>query len=152
MKEIFKDVGDTGFKISNLGRIKSKYGRVLKMRDTGTGYLGVRVLVNGEKNKFKAHREVAKAFIPNPSNKPQVNHIDGNKQNNCVDNLEWTTVSENARHSYNKGFVERKLNRHLVECIRHIGVKERGDQKYLASIFDVDKSIIKEIINFTIWK
>lgn len=60
-------------------------------------------LKNGKCRVLKVHREVAKAFIPNPENKPQINHIDGNKQNNTVENLEWCTNSENQLHAYKLG-------------------------------------------------
>lgn len=64
------------------------------------GYHRVNLSVNGVAKKFRVHRLVAQAFIENPLNKPYVNHIDGNKLNNHVSNLEWCTASENEHHSY----------------------------------------------------
>lgn len=67
------------------------------------GYLNVRLCKNGIQKTYRAHRLVAQAFIENPYNYPQVNHIDGNKQNNCVSNLEWVTVSQNNKHARDTG-------------------------------------------------
>jgi len=63
-------------------------------------YMQVWLSISWKKKIFYIHRLVAQAFIPNPENKPQVNHIDGDKTNNHVDNLEWCTVTENQIHSY----------------------------------------------------
>lgn len=75
------------------GRIKK-----LKLRHDTNGY--VSVTLSGQRS-YRVHRLVAEAFLPNPENKPEVNHIDGNKQNNNVSNLEWVSKSENAIHSHN---------------------------------------------------
>lgn len=71
------------------------------------GYLRVRLYIEGRRPTIKVHRAVAKAFIPNPENKPEVNHKDGNKENNRVDNLEWSTPGENTAHAYNTGLKEK---------------------------------------------
>jgi hypothetical protein len=63
-------------------------------------YRCVSVTENGVQKHYSVHRLVANAFIPNPENKPQVNHIDGDPSNNCVDNLEWVTGKENVLHAY----------------------------------------------------
>lgn len=123
-QEIWKDiVGDNNYQISNLGNVRSKdmvliksngvkeykhhiKGRVLtpyvtgKGYKKGKGYLTIRISNNKGK---KIHRLVAEAFIPNPDNLPQVNHIDGNTFNNSVDNLEWCTAKKNIEHSVNMG-------------------------------------------------
>lgn len=64
-----------------------------------SGYRIVALYRNGNRKYFRVHRIVAEAFLPNPYNKPQVNHIDGDKSNNMVDNLEWVNNSENQIHS-----------------------------------------------------
>ena len=101
MKEYWKDIeGYEGlYQISNLGRVKSFYsGKVLKAYKTRNGYLSIRLSKNGISHGFSIHRLVANAFIPNPENKPEVNHIDEDKTNNKVSNLEWNTRLENMRH------------------------------------------------------
>ena len=102
MKEIWKDCkGYEGkYQVSNLGRVWSigsqKY---LKGSYDKDGYIRVNLTAkNGKVKREYIHRLVAKAFIPNPNNYPQVNHKDENKQNNCVDNLEWCTAKYNSNH------------------------------------------------------
>lgn len=69
----------------------------------GRGYANITLIKNGNKFKTVIHRLVAKAFIPNPENKPEVNHINGNKANNNVDNLEWCTRTYNIQHAFKNG-------------------------------------------------
>ena len=97
-KEIWKQVPfDCNYMVSNYGDIYSiRSKKILKGEITKKGYIRVRLTNN---NRMLIHVIVAKTFIPNPQNKPQVNHKDGNKQNNCVDNLEWCTQSENMVHA-----------------------------------------------------
>lgn len=114
MTEQWKKVHGTHgmVEVSTLGRVRSLLRptkTVLKLQADKKGYQRVRVTISGEKMTFKVHREVAKAFIPNPDNKPQVNHIDGNKSNNAVDNLEWVTNLENARHAIKAGLFDSVL-------------------------------------------
>lgn len=106
--EIWKPiVGTKGFiEVSNEGRVRSLLRgepRVLKTQVDNKGYHRIRVTIEREKMSYKVHREVAKAFMPNPENLPQVNHKDGNKSNNAVDNLEWITNIGNAHHAIENG-------------------------------------------------
>ena len=106
--EIWRPItGTKGFiEVSNEGRVRSLLRgtpRVLKTQVDNKGYHRIRVTIEQEKMSYKVHREVAKAFIPNPANLPQVNHKDGNKDNNSVDNLEWITNRDNAHHAIEHG-------------------------------------------------
>ena len=91
--------------ISSLGRVRSNLrdGRILKQQPDKKGYRRIRVTIDRQKMSLKVHREVAKAFVSNPLKLEQVNHIDGDKANNCVKNLEWVSNAENAHHAVVNG-------------------------------------------------
>jgi hypothetical protein len=129
MLEIWRDIKNYEgiYEVSNLGRIKSisrngtiKENRILKPNKV-MGYSQVGLQKYGTRKYKKIHRLVAEAFIPNPENKKEVNHKDGNKTNNCVDNLEWVTTSENQLHSYYelknniKSVIQLSLNNEIIK-------------------------------------
>ena len=100
--EIYKDIeGYEGkYQITSWGRVYSvDKEKFLRQEETEKGYLRVDLFdESGKRKHHKVHRLVAVAFIPNPENKPQVNHKDGNKKNNSITNLEWVTDEENKEH------------------------------------------------------
>ena len=102
IKEIYKPIDGYDYEVSNVGLVRNvKTGRILK-QFLVNGYLRVGLSKDGVEKKFLVHRLVAQAFIPNPKNKPQIDHIDGNKQNNRVDNLRWVTSKENNNNPITK--------------------------------------------------
>lgn len=85
--------------VNNRHHTKSiRYGKVLSTNIASGGYLKIRIQHDNKISRYLAHRVVATAFIKNPQNKPHVNHIDGDKTNNRIDNLEWCTDKENRHH------------------------------------------------------
>ena len=126
MNEIWKDVvGYEGlYQVSNLGNVKSlprciewkgsirhQPERLLKPANNGKGYLRVCLCKNGKEKHCRVHRLVASAFIYNPNNLPEVNHIDENKTNNCVDNLEWCDHEYNINYgTHNQRIAEANKN------------------------------------------
>lgn len=100
-KEIWKDIPDCEgrYFISNYGRAKGPK-KILKPSISNWGYERLRIKTNsGKKISPRVHRLVAQLFLPNPDNKPEVNHIDGDKRNNKIENLEWVSAKENKEHS-----------------------------------------------------
>lgn len=91
------------YEVSNEGRVRNSKHRVLRPKRAGAGY---QMVALGYGKYRYIHRLVATAFLPNPEGKPQVNHIDGDKTNNAVDNLHWCTASENQRHAYATGLLD----------------------------------------------
>lgn len=96
--EIYKDIDEfNNYQVTSWGRVFNKEtGRFVALVENEKGYFRVDLWSDGSRKHCKVHRLVAEAFIPNPEKKPQVNHIDGNKQNNSITNLEWVTNAENA--------------------------------------------------------
>ena len=117
--EIWRDVvGYEGlYQVSNLGRVKSLRGRSNHKNDiflkiqTNKGYKRVSLCKNDVLKHYPLHRIVAEAFVPNIDNKPQVNHIDGDKSNNKASNLEWCTSRENRKHGIQIGLIKVKGKR-----------------------------------------
>jgi hypothetical protein len=139
---IWKDIPEFEglYQVSNTGLIKSveryvvntkssvrKIKEKIKAAHTTSivDYLYVPLYKNNQGKNVAVHRAVALAFINNPNNKPQVNHIDGNKQNNNVYNLEWVTVSENHLHAFKTGLRDKEVNR-----VQMLGTKFNSVSKF----------------------
>ena len=121
--ETWKKLRDyPSYEVSDLGLIRDAETHCpIRTRVNAHGYciFGIRKGIEGRRQKIlTVHREVANAFIPNPHNLPQINHIDGDKTNNAVSNLEWCTQQENMKHAYRTG-----LERPNIDLLRHLGDK-----------------------------
>lgn len=150
LEEIWKDIpGYIGkYQVSNLGNVRSlnyhSTGKIslLKFAADKKGYFRCALSKKNKLVTYKVHRLVAGAFLPNPKELPQVNHIDGNKQNNNVSNLEWIDNSGNQSHAWKNGlqpsFRCRKLHEHLsqIEVMLSKGYK----CSQVASVFGVTTS------------
>lgn len=100
--EIWKPITEfPTYEVSNYSRVRNKYGKIFRQFEGKKGYLRVTLKSEGKQIWRTSHRLAAIEFIPNPDNKEQINHKDGNKLNNHIDNLEWATQSENQLHRFN---------------------------------------------------
>ena len=149
MKEIFRDVvGYEGlYEVSTCGRVFSKKKTVptkhgstrsypkkeMKLQENENGYLTVTLCKQGKRKVIPVHRLVAFAFIPNPSSKPQVNHIDENKKNNNIDNLEWVTNKEN--HDYGTA-----RQRNVVNTSIPVVMIDAGKEIVFKSMSDAERA------------
>lgn len=144
------------------GKIYShKSNKFLKpfKRNLRQEYLAVS-LGKGKFSKLLVHRLIAKTFLPNPKNLPQINHLDGNPKNNAASNLEWCDASKNQIHAYKEGLREAvqgsrhpnaKLNEKQVLEIRKLA-NAGVTTKQLSLQFQVSRTLIKNIKNYKCWK
>ena len=146
--EVWKDVkGYEGlYKVSNTGKVKSfqrNREKLLSDKYYENGYLRASLSKNNEKKKVLIHRLVAETFIPNPENKPEVNHIDGNKKNNNASNLEWCTRCENVKHAWKTGLNEEhreKLSKTAYKTVNKLWEKNKKPVIQM----DLDGNFIRE--------
>ena len=170
--EEWRDIpGFIGYEVSSLGRVRGidrlcgnrpgvTKGKILKPFRNKRGYLEVNLYNNSKSTAKIIHRLVAKAFISNDFNKPQVNHIDGNKLNNEVSNLEWMSNSENQLHAYSLGLQPSRAGENNVKA--KITDKSVTELKVLynsgktivdiSNIMNINVSIIRNIIYGRTWK
>lgn len=143
-----------GIVISYVRQTSKKIKRPLSRK----GYEVVMLYGKGKRRLYPIHRLVAEHFIPNPENKSQVNHIDGNKLNNNVKNLEWVTASENVKHSYDNGLTPKGEKHHQSKLkereVRQIkSLLDRGcSQMKIARMFNISQCPISEIKRGVTWK
>jgi len=164
---------ETEYKISNTGRVVSKdrlvksaiknVRQILKKskeitnKKTPTGYCFVILYKQGKANMNLVHRLVASHFLENKCKCPQVNHIDGDKANNHVSNLEWCTALENKKHASDNGLVSRGVNRWSAKIddgtVRKIReYKGLKTAKFVSETYGVSRTNIYDIWNGKIWK
>ena len=152
--------GFNHYLISDNGEVYSlKSGKTLKTY--GNVYPMVSIYNSKKRSVKRVHRLVAEAFIPNIYNRPEVNHIDGNKRNNSRLNLEWVTKSQNQAHSFKTGLnstpsgqlnINSKLKEADISCIRNMYSNTPLTYREIADKFNVSNSTISRIINFQRYK
>jgi hypothetical protein len=137
MQEVWRDIiGYEGlYQVSNIGNVKGII-KTLKPNKTSKGYLHISLYKNRISKTFKLHRIVAQNFISNPENKLEVNHMDGNKLNNKIDNLEWNTRFENNKHA-----IDNKLIIVPQKGSGYWNKKYRGESSRKKCVIDLENGI-----------
>lgn len=106
MNEIWKDISgyEGKYQVSSLGRVRNRFGKILaQSHKRGTNYLRVHLAKDCAAKWFSVHRLVAIAFLPMENGKDTVNHLDHNKENNCIENLEWCFLKDNCAYAAQEG-------------------------------------------------
>lgn len=140
MNEIWRTIEDApNYEVSNLGNVRHKKKKVnRKPQDNGHGYKIFATKINGKHKNFYIHRCVAKAFLDNPDNLPEVDHINSDRADNRVENLRWCTTKENANFEPHK----LNLSRALIENGSQAGVNNPRAMRILQ--YDLDENFIRE--------
>ena len=148
------------YRVSNYGRIRSKTNRVGSPYVNDTGYV-IHTMrdARGKTHTVKAHRLVAKAFLPMPTGlvRPQVNHIDGNKLNNHLSNLEWLSQADNIRHAFSTGLMPNNEERTNVKLTLQqaagiLHLRHEFSIPDLARLYDAPYSAVYHIVRGNTWR
>lgn len=167
--EIWKDIKnfENKYQVSNKGKIRSlnyhneKRIKILKPYKDIWGYLRIDLCKNGIKKHYKISRLVAQEFLKKIENKNQINHKDGNKENNLVENLEWCSPSENCIHAHKNNLrkavngenhYNHKLKKQDVIKIRNIYKNKNITYFQISKIFNISQSCISKIIRKQTWR
>jgi hypothetical protein len=133
--------------VSCTGKVYNRKGKILKLRYSDDGYLKTSLSRDGKDFEVGVHRLMALAFIPNPENKPMVNHLNAVRDDNRIDNLEWCTNAENIQHSFNLGISDNKGDKHprrklSMEMVRGIRAELANGKspKEVAEIFNIKRT------------
>ena len=154
---------DENYYVNEQGDVFStKSGNIKKLKacNVGAGYLKIQIWNNNKGKQIYVHRLVAETFIPNLENKPEVNHKNGIKTDNRVQNLEWSTPKENMDHAKSTGLLNisgethgrAKVTEKQVWQIKELYKIKKYKQKELAKMFDISISSISLIVNKKNWK
>lgn len=155
-----KIVGYENYEIDEYGNIFNSNGIKMHQFLTYKNYMQISLCKNGKNKTYAVHRLLGLAYIDNPDNKPEINHIDGNRVNNIVENLEWVTHAENMQHSYR---VNRRTNcgennpnailtEEKVATIRSLFEIDKISRKELAIMFNINYQTVAKIIRNELWK
>lgn len=159
---MYKQIENLDYEINSEGivrRISTK--RIKKSFKRPDGYIGIQLYITKEKVKNQQlHRLIANAFIPNPDNKLYVNHIDSNRENNSLNNLEWVTFEENVKHGYKSGYASNKGSNNGFSVLTEKQVLEMRSKRendkltyqQLATQYNVSYGCVAGIIQRKNWK
>ncbi len=138
---------------SSRGGFQKLTGKVLSQSEIWNGYMTISLYGNGKEKRLLVHRLVAIAFIPNPENKATVNHIDSDRKNNRLDNLQWTTYSENTKHGFEFGkmYIPIGASSKLTQLNIHAIRSDNRRVKDIAAEYGVVPATISRIKNGTRW-
>lgn len=149
---------DNYYYITDKGHIENKERHRLKPFDNGHGYLCVSLNSKGERKNFYIHRLVATMYIDNPKCLSEVNHIDGNKKNNDVNNLEWVSRKENIKHAFNQKLspsgsksVKANLNSDQAKLV-FMAYNAGIPSKIIMNAFNISRHTVCDIARRTIYK
>ena len=145
--------------INILGTIRRCKNKLIKSQYLNdAGYYMISLSRNNKSKPYRVHRLLAMTFIPNPNNLPEVNHIDGVKTNNNLDNLEWVTHKENMSHAFRIGLANNtgeKNGQSVLTADQVLQIKKmkgKLSQQKISELFPISRSTIQGIFNGRLWK